>query len=215
MLGSKKHFKLSFIWILVNFVGIMTGTFVAFFLYALLTLNYDNTTLDGMELLVRLALCGALQGFIVSGLQTMTLVLTKLRLVQWLLINIVGMSVGMVVPTALAIALNPIFDVNGSFDGYVMAGWVLSWVLAGFLGGVVLGGPARRKLRWGMLNGAAYLYWGLATALGMRLLGTALSRLPAQAFGWWIGSVGFLLVMLAVGAWLHSYVFRGVVSFRK
>ncbi|MEL6813701.1 MAG: hypothetical protein AAFP03_02675 [Cyanobacteria bacterium J06598_3] len=215
MLGSKKRFKLSFIWILVNFVGIMTGTFVAFFLYALLTLNYGDATLDSMELLVQLALCGALQGFIVSGLQTMTLVLTKLRLVQWLLINIVGMSVGMVVPTALAIALNPMFDVNGSFDGYVMAGWVLSWILAGFLGGVVLGGPAQKKLRWGLLNGAAYLYWGLATALGMRLLGTALSNLPAQALGWWIGSLGFLTMMLAVGAWLHSYVFRGVVRSRK
>ncbi len=214
MLIRKKHVRLSFIWVLVNFVGITTGTLVAFFLYALLTLNHNGVALGSSELLVRLAICGAVQGFIVSVLQTMAFVLTKCKLVKWLMTNMLSMVVGMVLPTAYAIALQTNFQVNSPFDQYIMAGWIVSWLLAGAFGGMVLGETAAQKIRWGVLNAAAYLYWGVAAALGMRLLGIALYNMPTISSGW-MTSFGGLTLLLAMGAWLHSYVFRGVVRLKR
>lgn len=210
MLGSKKQISVSVVWILVNFIGITTGTLIAFFLYTLLTINYNAAGLDAVKLLVRLLLCGAAQGFIVSGLQTIVLLLSKLRLMQWLVTNVASMAVGMAAPTAYAIATVPSFEIDGSFDRYVMAGWVLSWVLAGACGGVVLGRSQSQKILWGFLNSAAYLYWGLATAFGMRLLHTALYDLPALSTSWQSRLV-VIGILLGVGAWLHSYVFKGIV----
>lgn len=214
MLGSKKQVRISFVWVLVNFIGITTGTLVAFFLYTLLTINYNNAGLDVAKLLIRLLLCGAVQGFIVSGLQTIVLLLSQLRLMQWLVTNVVSMAVGMAAPTAYAIATIPNFEVNASFDQYVMAGWVLSWVLAGACGGVVLGRSQSQKILWGFLNSAAYLYWGLAAAFGMRLLDTALYDFPALSISWKRRLV-LISAMLAIGAWLHSYVFKGVAQMQR
>lgn len=213
MLSQKKYYRLSFIWVVVNFVGIAAGTLVAFFLYTLLTLSYDNATLDTVKLLVSLAVCGAIQGFVVAGLQTMILVLTKCTLVKWLFANVVSMSVGMVLPTALIIWLLPGFELSGAFVQYVMLGWMLSWLLAGALSGAVLGTTSLQKVRWSLLNTGAYLYWGVAAALGMQLLSKALYQSPT-VWSSWLNSLGIITAMLAVGTWLHSYVFRGVMRLR-
>ena len=210
MLGSKKQISVSVVWILVNFIGITAGTLIAFFLYTLLTLNYNAADLDAVKLLIQLLLCGAAQGFIVSGLQTIVLLLSKLRLMQWLVTNVASMAVGMAAPTAYAIATVPSFEVDGSFDQYVMTGWVLSWVLAGACGGVMLGRSQSQKILWGFLNSAAYLYWGLAMAFGMRLLDAALYDLPALSTSWRSRLV-MIGILLGAGAWLHSYVFQGIV----
>ncbi len=209
MLGRKKQIRVSFIWTLVNAVGITTGTLIAFFLYTLLTINDNATGLDTAKLLIRLLICGAVQGFVVSGLQAIVLLLPKLRLIQWLVINIVSMAVGMAAPTVYAIATVPNFEVSGSFDQYVTAGWVLSWVLAGACGSVVLGRSQSQKILWGFLNSAAYLYWGLAAAFGMQLLNSALYDLPNESVSWKSRLV-VIMAMLGIGAWLHSYVFKGV-----
>lgn len=211
MLGSEKRFEVSLIWVVVNFVGIITGTLVAFFLYTLLAIRYEGVALDQMKLLLRLAACGAIQGFIISGLQTVVLLLNKVELLGWLFTNVFGMALGMAAPTLWAIAHNSDFQISASFDRYVVAGWLLSWMLSGALGGWMLGKTKYQRVRWGLLNAAAYLYWGLATGLGMKLLEDALQAPETVA---WAESLLWIGVMLAVGAWLHSYVFKGVARIR-
>lgn len=205
MVGGERQFEVSLIWVLVNFVGILTGTLVAFFLYTYLAARYDGVALDQMKLLLRLAACGAVQGFIVSGLQTVVLLLGGVELVMWLCTNVVGMALGMAAPTLWAIAFHVDFEATLPFGRYIVAGWFLSWMVSGILGGWMLGRTQSQRLRWGLLNAGAYLYWGLATGLGMKLLQDALQDVATVEWGsslFWIGA------MLAVGAWLHSYVFR-------
>ena len=211
MLSGEQRFEVSLIWVLVNFIGIITGTLVTFFLYTLLAIRYEGVALDQMKLLLRLAACGAVQGFIISGLQTVVLLLNRVELLGWLFTNVMGMALGMAAPTLWAIANHSDFEINASFERYVVAGWLLSWMLSGVLGGWMLGKTKYQQVRWGLLNAAAYLYWGLATGLGMKLLEDALQA--PETVGWaeslfWIG------LMLAVGAWLHSYVFKGVARIR-
>ncbi len=213
MLGINKQAGVSLLWVGVNFVGILAGTLVAFFLYTFLTLN-NNITLDAVKLLAQLAICGAVQGFIVAGLQTIVLLLGKLKLVQWLVTNMLSMAAGMAAPTAYAIAIHPNFEATVSFNQYVMSGWVLSWVLAGASGGIVLGQGRSQKIRWATLNAAAYLYWGLSAAWGMRLLDAALYGVSTLSTRWG-RSLLLIGLMLSIGAWLHSYVFRGVARRRN
>ncbi|MEM6450263.1 MAG: hypothetical protein AAF703_08120 [Cyanobacteria bacterium P01_D01_bin.105] len=211
MLGREKQLEVSLIWVLVNFVGIITGTLVAFFLYTLLAIRYDGVVLDQVRVLLRLAACGAVQGFIVSGLQTVVLLLSRLELLGWLFANVIGMAFGMMAPTLWAIANDPSFNTKASFDRYVVAGWLLSWIISGALGGWLLGKVQNRRIRWALLNAAAYLYWGLATGLGMKLLEEALQDSQTVA---WRSSLISIGLMLVIGAWLHSYVFKGVARTR-
>lgn len=211
MLGTEKQFEVSLMWVLVNFIGIIAGTLVAFFLYTLLAVRYEGVVFDHAKLLLRLAACGAVQGFIISGLQTVVLLLSRIELLGWLFTNVLGMALGMAAPTLWAIANNPNFEVSASFDRYVVAGWMLSWMLSGALGGWLLGQSRSQQIRWSLLNAAAYLYWGLATGLGMKLLQDALSNLPSVD---WADSLFWIGLMLGVGAWLHSYVFKGVARIR-
>lgn len=213
MLGIKKQTGVSLLWVGVNFVGILAGTLVAFFLYTFLTLSNNNANLDAVKLLAQLAACGAIQGFIVAGLQTIVWLLSKLKLVQWLVTNVISMSVGMAGPTAYAVATHPNFEASGSFNQYVMSGWVLSWVLAGTGGGLILGRGRSQRIRWAALNGAAYLYWGLSAAWGMRLLDAALYDVSALSTHW-ARSLLLIGLMLSMGAWLHSYLFKGAVRMR-
>ncbi|MFK8184676.1 MAG: hypothetical protein AB8B99_15000 [Phormidesmis sp.] len=211
MLGREKQFEVSLMWVLVNFIGIITGTLVAFFLYTLLAIHYEGVALDQMKLLLRLATCGAIQGFIISGLQTVVLLLNRVELLGWLFTNVLGMALGMAAPTLWAIANNADFEINAAFERYVVAGWLLSWMLSGALGGWMLGKTYQQQIRWGLLNAAAYLYWGLAAGLGMKLLEEALQTPTTVA---WRESLLLIGLMLAVGAWLHSYVFKGVARIR-
>jgi len=211
MLGTEKQFEVSLMWVLVNFIGIIAGTLIAFFLYTLLAIRYEGVALDHAKLLIRLAACGAVQGFTISGLQTVVLLLGRLELLRWLFTNVLGMALGMAAPTLCAIAHTPNFEVEASFDRYVVAGWLLSWMLSGALGGWLLGRSRQQQIRWGLLNAAAYLYWGLATGLGMKLLQDALENAAAVE---WKSSLLWIGLMLGVGAWLHSYVFKGVARVR-
>ena len=211
MVGHERQFEVSFIWVLVNFIGIITGTLVAFFLYTSLAARYEGTTLDQARLLFRLGACGAAQGFVVSGLQTVVLLLSQGELLMWLSTNVFGMALGMMAPTLWAIAIQPDFEIAFPFSRYVVAGWLLSWMLSGLLGGWMLGNTRHQRMRWCILTAGAYLYWGLATGLGMKLLEDSLQEI---AFANWVSSLLWIGLMLTVGAWLHSYVFRGIARIR-
>lgn len=208
---EKRQFEVSLIWVLINFIGITTGTLVAFFLYTALADRYDGVALDQAKLLLRLAACGAAQGFIVSGLQTVVLLLSQGELLLWLCTNVCGMALGMAAPTLWAIAASPEFEIAFPFGRYVVAGWLLSWMLSGLLGGWVLGKTRSQQLRWSLLSAGAYLYWGLATGLGMKLLQEILRETAAIR---WSSSLLWIGLMLAIGAWLHSYVFREIARTR-
>lgn len=211
MLGSEKRLEVSLVWILINFVGILTGTLVAFFLYSLLAIRQEGVVLNQIRLLLRLATCGAIQGFIISGLQTVVLLLERTELLTWLFTNVVGMAFGMMVPTLWAIAVHSDFEVALPFSHYVVAGWLLAWMCSGGLGGAILGSTRSQKIRWGLLNAAAYLYWGLATGLGMKLLKDALQDGVVVD---WSTSLVWIVLMLMIGAWLHSYVFKEIARVR-
>ncbi|MEM8780913.1 MAG: hypothetical protein AAGF26_19030, partial [Cyanobacteria bacterium P01_G01_bin.49] len=192
--------------ILVNLIGIITGTLVVFVLYAHLEINHYSVgvTKDWSKLLLRLAICGAVQGFIIAAFQLLVLPLRRLRAIKWYLINIVSMAVGLILPMTYGIITN--FERGITFNDCVVTGWGLSWILTGIVGGVVAGRNKNQKILWGIVNGGVYLLWGITITFGVIFLGSTLDNSPSLL----TFIVGFFLIgsTLAIGAWFNKFLYR-------
>lgn len=208
MVSKKKQLILLFVWILVNLIGIITGTLVVFVLYIHLEISHYRVDItedcSNLLLMRNLAICGAVQGFIIATLQLLVLPLRRLEAIKWYLINIVSMPLGWILPMTYGIITQ--FEWGITFNDSVVSGWGLSWILTGIVGGVVAGRNKDQKIRWGILNGGVYLLWGITTAFGVIFLAAILDNSPSLStfiFGFFL----FCLI-LAIGAWSNKFLYK-------
>lgn len=211
MLGRKKQLILSFVWVLANLIAVIAASLVVLTLYVRLEINRYVYAENWLRAVSSLAICGIAQGLIVGGLPTIVFKAANLRVKGWFTINLASMTVGMILPIMLALIINFIFGIPRNFDGYVIGGWLLSWILAGVFSGFIVGRGKNQKIAWGLINIAAYLLWGIATIAGIIVLGAALDN-PKDSSSILLGSFSILMPILAIGAWLNNYIFLGLMD---
>lgn len=191
------------------------GTLVSFVLYTNLWLSRATEVKAGWSLLSSLTVCGAAQGLMFVSLQTLVLLSIKSevshKVVQWIGSTIGCMMVGMTLPLGCAL-LSPEPLTVDAIANYVVAGWGLSWALAGLVWGAIAGRNKRQKFRWGLINAGAYFSWGIAATFGWRLLVALLENGPAADFASVSGGIGVLIVvMLSLGIGLNNFIFKGLM----
>lgn len=212
---SSQQWLLGSLWVVVNLVAIGLATMVVLMLYSALRLAQYSDLKEGFDLLKGLAICGAAQGAVLAGFQTIVLLAARLadsrRRLLWFGATIVSMATGMALPAAYGLSaiastsLNP--SLADSLDEYTLGGWVMSWLLAGLVWGAIAGSRPTQRVRWALLNAAAYLCWGLSATFGWLLLisaedsGTSVVR----------PHLFILAGLVAVGTGLHQLVFRGLL----
>ncbi len=208
---DKIQWILLLVWVVVNLIGIVVGTLVVFVLYAQLNINsYDASS--WANLLGSLAICGGVQGIIVGGLQAVVLALARLRVRFWVAATVTAMALGMALPMAWAILTRQELTIRGSwgFDHYVMGGWALAWVLAGIFQGALAGQSRNQIIRWGLANAGAGLFWGVATACGILLLGAVLDHDKIR-LSILLGVVGLVVGGLVLGGFLNAWILLGLI----
>jgi hypothetical protein len=196
-----------YLWIsAINLIGIALGSAVSTNLSSNLLsrilLNHDAT--EWFKVLTSLAICGAAQGFILAGPQTIVLKTLDAtpKVIQCFWITVVSMAVGITLPTlyGLVVPSNLIYIY---ISNLILIGFLLSWLLAGLFWGGIVGRTKKQKICWGLMNAGAYSLWGIAGFtiwLGMPLaIDTRESGLTELAFG---------LAALGIGLGLNSFVFR-------
>ncbi len=211
MLSRKKQLILSFIWVLVNLIAVITASLVVFSLYGGLRINRYIYAENWLRAVASLALCGGVQGLIVGGLQTIVFALAKLPVNKWLVTNIASMSLGMTLPIMFGIVTRSIFGIAENLDSYAVAGFVLSWIIAGVLSGIFAGRNKNQKIALGLVNTIAYIFWGVATIGGVITLGAAFDN-RSESASILVSSFLSIVPILAIGAWLNSYIFRELIK---
>jgi hypothetical protein len=213
-------------WVLLNWLGVILGSFAAFFLYSSQGLARHSEIKDWFQLFRGMAICGAVQGLGFASLQAIALLqTTRVKLhkaMQLLFLTAIGMALGMALPIIYGLLTAPKYIENGSnyfltsTIDYRVLGWILSWLLAGLFAGIFWGAIARRnpkqKITWGLLNAGAYSCWGIASLTGWVMLAAIFDYPPEVPLSEVLSAVGVIVAMLGFGSGLNSLIFFALLN---